>query len=242
MAMDPSNPQRGVRRDVADVAQPLDIFERRTGQRHLQDDGRRRKLDQHLAPPGAADRHLRKSGHRGGAEQPQRRVRADSGRLRGSGGRLVPLRRCRPELEAHQQQHGHHATRILLHDVYRGSEGPEYDLPAQRRRLRLPRRGQDADRAASAAWRQPRALDQSEQPADLHRRQRWRRGRNAKWRQDLELRGQPADRAVLSRQSRRSVPVPYLWRAAGSELGRSAERRACRESFRRSGRTYRAAR
>ncbi len=62
------------------------------------------------------------------------------------------------------------------------------------------------------------------------------------WRQVLELRGQPADRAVLSRQSRRSVPVPHLRRAAGSEFGRGAERRAGRESFRRSGRTYRAAR
>ena len=59
--------------------------------------------------------------------------------------------------------------------------------------------------------------------------------RHAEWRQDLELGGQSADRAVLSRQSRRSVPVPYLRRAAGSGLGRGAERRACRESFRRFG-------
>ena len=48
--------------------------------------------------------------------QPECRVCADSGGLQGPGGRIVPLRRCRPELEAHQQQHGYHAARLLLHD------------------------------------------------------------------------------------------------------------------------------
>ena len=65
--------------------------------------------------------------------------------------------------------------------------------------------------------------------------------RDAEWRQGLELRGQPADRPVLPRQSRRPVPVPYLRRAAGPELGRSAERQLPAD-HRRCGRTSRAAR
>ncbi len=140
MAMDPSNPHVRVRGDVADVPEPLDVLQRRAGQRHLQDHRRRRDLDQHLPPPGAAHRHLREGRPRGSAEQSQRGVRADSGGLQGTGGRPVPVRRCRPELDARQQQHGYHAARLLLQTRVRRSQGRQHDLPAQRRVVRIARR------------------------------------------------------------------------------------------------------
>ena len=209
-----AEPARPVRGGVGGAAHAVGHDERRAGVVAVEDDGRRRQLDRHLAKPRAAARHAR-------ADRRRRLSRRRPARLRGRRGRgrrLVPLRRRRRHVAARQR--GGRATRppVVLHARLRGSGGRRHRLGRGLLAVEVDRRRQDVRRGRHAPRRQPRPLDRSgEQPTD-DRGQRRRRLRLLQQRAVVVDDLQPADRAVLPRVRRRPAALPDLRLAAG-QLG-----------------------
>src|SRR5439155_1538037 len=190
-----AEPARPVRGGVGGAAHAVGHDERRAGVVAVEDDGRRRQLDRHLAKPRAAARHAR-------ADRRRRLSRRRPARLRGRRGRgrrLVPLRRRRRHVAARQR--GGRATRppVVLHARLRGSGGRRHRLGRGLLAVEVDRRRQDVRRGRHAPRRQPRPLDRSgEQPTD-DRGQRRRRLRLLQQRAVVVDDLQPADRAGQER-------------------------------------------
>ncbi len=210
----PQQRQRALRRAVGSVPQYLHDVERRSRQRTVQDDRRRRSLGGDLQKPGHAERHPGQDRHRRLARRQQPRVRAD----RGAGRRDVPFRRRGRHVEEGERQPRRPAARVLLHAGLRGSERQGHVLRAQRRVHEDDGRGKDVDAAAPAARRHPRYVDRSDQPEAFHSLERRQRHRHEQRRADLDRPGH-SDRAVLPRHYHERRAVSRLRRAAGQHDG-----------------------
>ena len=154
--MDPDQPPRPVRRVLAGGAHALEPGERRAGQRPLQDDGRRRHLEEDRrrgAPQGSLGP---RRGHRL-ARQPEPAVGAD----RSGGGRGLPQRRRRRHLEAHQQRAAAAPARLVLHARLRRPEERGRGVRPQRRVLPLAGRRPLVHAHPRPAQRQPRPVDRA---------------------------------------------------------------------------------
>ena len=91
-------------------------------------------------------------------------------------------------------------------------------------RSRRRRRAFHSAEGRSHRRRFPQHVDRPEEPRPANSRSRPGHARHPQRRKDVEQLVQPADRAILSRHDRQSIPVPDLRRAAG--FGRGGGRRA----------------
>ena len=98
VAMDPKNPRRPLRRGVSAPPRRRSADRRRSRERALQDDRRRREMDE--ADQGAADGRDRPHRARHQLEESEHGLRARDGAARA--GRLLPLGRRRRQLDAHR--------------------------------------------------------------------------------------------------------------------------------------------
>ena len=131
-------------------------------------------------------------------------------------------------------------ARLVLHRALRRSEGRAHDLRAERARAAVDRRRQDLADAVGHARRFPRPVDQPRQSAQLHHRERRRRGDHLRRGQELEHAGARSRRrsstgststtgsrtasTAASRTTRRSSSRAASW-AAGASPRRAGRRR-----------------
>ncbi len=207
----------------------MEADQRRPGQRALQDDRRRRALDEDFLQSRLCDRHAREDRRLRGAERSARRLRDRAGQRR----RRLPLRTTAARRGSARTPDEAAPARILLHrdlsPIRRIRRSPtRRKSTASTRRTTAARRLRSIDHAAR---RQSHHLDQSAPPE----RSCWsattaavpyRSTAATTW----STRAQSADRAVLSRCARRSVSVPRLRRVAGRGRVRRPERRGRRRA------------
>ena len=118
VVMDPHEPARAVRGDVAGAPQAVETYERRPGQRLVQDHRRAARIGRRFpSNPGIRARHARQNGRRGFGEQSARRLRDRAGARR----RRLPLGRRRRDVEARQRRDEIAPARLLLYGDLRRS-------------------------------------------------------------------------------------------------------------------------
>ena len=117
LILDPKQPAGHLRRAVGGVSERVGDVERRTRQRHLQDDRRRRSLDRDLAQPRPAEAMLGKIGLAvSGADS--NRVYAQ---IEAEDGGFFLVRRRRRDVDEGQRAPRSAAARVLLHARLRRS-------------------------------------------------------------------------------------------------------------------------
>ena len=150
----------------------MEADQRRPRKRAVQDDQRRRPLDEDLLQPRLRDGHAREDRRLRGAERSARRLRNRAGSRR----RRLPLQRRRRNVEADERRDEAAPARLLLHGNLRRSDESAGRLRAgSQRYLQDQRRRQDVYQHRHAARRQPHHLDRSTAPDDAAGRQRRRR-------------------------------------------------------------------
>ncbi len=174
---------RPVRGAVGGVSRVVPDVERRTRERPVQDDRRRRHLDRADAQARHAVGHHRPHRRRGVAGRLEARVRARRERER----RPVPIGRRRGDVAEDERGSPAAPARVLLHAHLRRPEGQGHSLRVEHRLLQVHRRRQDVpDHDSRAARRQPRPVDRSERPEADHQQQRRRRHGVDQRRRDLD--------------------------------------------------------
>ncbi len=215
-------PQRDLRRAVGGVPHRIPDVERRTRQRPVQVDRRRRDVDRdhpqsrHAVGRGRPHRRGR---HQGGFEP---RLRAGRERER----RAVRVRRCRRDVEDDQHVTHHSAARVLLHARLRRPQQQGRRLHAEHVAVPVDRRRQDHGAGRPEHARRPsRPVDGSGRSEARGRRQRRRRRdhlQHQRPRAELERAGLP-DRAVVPRDHHDTPALPRVRLAAGQQHAVRAE-------------------
>ena len=132
--------------------------------------------------------------------------------------------RGRSDVAAHERFAAAAPAPVVLRPHRSRPEGRRKGLcPAGARDPGVDGRRQDLHARARRGRRQPRALDRPDGCIADDPRQRHRRDDQRRRRQVVVAPGQPADGRVLPRERGRAVPVPGLWRAAGTRNGRDRE-------------------
>ena len=212
---------------VAGVPKLVGDVERRSRQRRLQDDRRRRSLDRDHAQSRPAQRHPGQDWPVGVGRRLEPRLRADGSRRR----RLLHVRRCRRDMEKGDRPARPTAAGLLLHTRVRRSEGEGHGVRAERELPQVNRCGEDLDHDPRAARRQPRYVDRAERVQSDDRSQRRRRNGFGQRRRDVDG-GNDADRAVLSRHHDEARAVSRVRRPAGQQHGVRLESTAARRTGR----------
>ena len=182
-----------------------------TRRRRLQDDGRRRSLDQAHRGTAAGNRRQNRGGRF------PRRLESRLGSGRGCAGRRrVPIGGCGQDVHADQYRSESDWPLVLLCAHLHRSEGCERGVFRQPRLLQVDGRRRDVQADAIAARRRSRAVDRSERPAHHDRRQRRWRDCFGHGRALLVVAAQSADGRDVSRERRQPGAVSRLRLTAGS--------------------------
>ncbi len=229
LCLDPHNPNV-LFAAIWDVYRtPWRLFERRSAQRPLQIDRRRRSLDRnHAQSRDCPQALIGKIGVVGFGRRFGNRVYA---MVENENGGVYRFRRCRRHLEACERGSQAAPARLLLLAHLCRPESQRHCVRAERGLLEIDGWRQDLPLDTPAARRQSRSVDRSHQPAAHDQKQRWRRHRLGQWRRNLDQRG-VSHGAALPCGDDQGHSVSRLRRAAGQLDHLRFERRR-RRSWRR---------